>query len=54
MTPVETALLFRDRINQRDPDKLADLMTEDHVFIDSLARTVRGREAMRNILAKSE
>jgi len=54
MTPVETGLLFLDRINQRDPDKLADLMTEDHVFIDSLARTVRDREAMRNILAKSK
>jgi len=47
MTPVETALLFLDRINQHDPDKLAGLMTEDHVFIDSLGRAVRGREAMR-------
>jgi uncharacterized protein (TIGR02246 family) len=47
MTPVETALLFLYRINQRDPDKLAELMTEDHVFIDSLGNQVRGREAMR-------
>ncbi len=47
MTPVETVLLFLDRINQRDPDKLAELMTEDHVFIDSFGRAVRGRETMR-------
>ncbi len=47
MTPVETALLFLDRINQRHPDRLGELMTEDHVFIDSLGNEVRGREAMR-------
>lgn len=48
MNPVETVLAFLEAINERDPDKLAVLMTEDHVFIDSLGRTVRGREAMRN------
>jgi ketosteroid isomerase-like protein len=47
MTPVETVLQFLDRINQRDVDKLAELMTEDHVFIDSLGQAVRGREKMR-------
>jgi len=47
MTPIETVLLFLDRINRRDPDKLAELMTEDHVFIDSLGREMRGRETMR-------
>jgi ketosteroid isomerase-like protein len=47
MTPIETVLLFLDRINQRDPAKLAELMTEDHVFVDSLANKVRGRDAMR-------
>jgi len=47
MTPIETVLLFLDRINRRDPDKLAELMTEDHVFIDSLGRVMRGRETMR-------
>jgi len=46
MTPVDTVLQFMDRINQRDPDKLAELMTEDHVFIDSLKNQVRGRPAM--------
>ena len=47
MTPIETVLLFLDRINQRDPDELAKLMTEDHVFVDSLSNKVRGRDAMR-------
>jgi len=47
MSPVETVLNFINCINQRDADKLAELMTEDHVFIDSLGQTVRGREKMR-------
>ena len=47
MSPVETVLNFINYINQRDADKLAELMTEDHVFIDSLGQTVRGREKMR-------
>src|SRR5271156_2970935 len=47
MSPTETVLQFMDRINQRDADKLAELMTEDHVFFDSLGNSVRGREKMR-------
>jgi uncharacterized protein (TIGR02246 family) len=47
MTPLDTVLLFLDCINQRDPDKVAELMTDDHVFIDSLGQSVRGREKMR-------
>jgi ketosteroid isomerase-like protein len=47
MSSVETVLQFLDRINQRDVDKLAELMAEDHVFIDSLGQSVRGREKMR-------
>src|ERR1700694_5114263 len=47
MSSVETVLHFLDRINQRDVDKLAELMTEDHVFIDSLGQPVQGREKMR-------
>jgi ketosteroid isomerase-like protein len=47
MNPVETVLHFLERINQRDADKLAELMTEDHVFKDSLGQSVRGREKMR-------
>jgi uncharacterized protein (TIGR02246 family) len=47
MSPVETILDFLDRINHGDADALAQLMTEDHVFIDGLGQTVRGRENMR-------
>jgi ketosteroid isomerase-like protein len=47
MNPMETVRDFIDRINQRDADKLAQLMTENHVFIDSLGQAVRGREEMR-------
>ncbi len=48
VTPTETVLQFLERINQRDADKLAELMTQDHVFIDSLGHSVSGREQMRN------
>lgn len=47
MSPVETVLAFLDRINARDPSKLAELMTDDHLFIDSLGQKVQGRDAMR-------
>jgi ketosteroid isomerase-like protein len=47
MSSIETVLDFLDRINKKDADKLAELMTEDHVFIDSLGNAVRGREKMR-------
>jgi uncharacterized protein (TIGR02246 family) len=47
MSPIDTILDFLDRINRRDADRLAELMTEDHVFIDSLGQSVRGREKMR-------
>jgi ketosteroid isomerase-like protein len=47
MTSVEAVLRFLDAINQRDADKLAALMTDDHVFIDSLGQSVAGRESMR-------
>jgi ketosteroid isomerase-like protein len=47
MTPVETVLEFINRINRRDVDGLAELMTEDHLFVDAVGQTVRGRENMR-------
>jgi ketosteroid isomerase-like protein len=45
---VDTVLEFLDRINQRDADKLAEYMTEDHMFIDSLGQSVSGREKARS------
>jgi uncharacterized protein (TIGR02246 family) len=47
MNPIETVLEFLNRINQHDVDQLAELMTEDHVFVDSLGNRVSGREKMR-------
>jgi ketosteroid isomerase-like protein len=45
---VDTVLQFLDRINQHDADKLAEMMTEDHLFIDSLGNSVGGRDNMRS------
>ena len=48
MTPSkEVVVAFMDRINQRDPDQQAEMMTDDHVFVDSLGKTVKVRQAMR-------
>jgi ketosteroid isomerase-like protein len=47
MTPIETVLSFLEAINRHSVDKLADLMTDDHVFTDSLGNSVSGRESMR-------
>ena len=47
MNAIETVLRFIEQINEHDVDELAAMMTEDHVFIDSLGQAVRGREKMR-------
>jgi ketosteroid isomerase-like protein len=47
MNPTDVVLRFLERINQHDADKLAELMTENHVFTDSLGNAVSGRETMR-------
>jgi ketosteroid isomerase-like protein len=47
MTPLDVARTFVDRINARDVDGLAALMTDDHRFVDSLGRVMAGREVMR-------
>jgi ketosteroid isomerase-like protein len=44
---VDVVLEFMKRINQRDPDRLAELMSEDHTFVDSLGGAVCGKERMR-------
>lgn len=48
MHDIETVLEFLDRINPRDVDQLAELMTEGHVFVDSLGNRMRSREKMRD------
>ena len=47
MESIDVVLRFMDCINQRDPEKLAELMSEDHLFTDSLGNSVRGRDKMR-------
>jgi ketosteroid isomerase-like protein len=48
LTPTEVALEFVKRINAHNPDKLAELMAENHVFIDSLGVRFQGRDAIRD------
>lgn len=48
MNPTDIALEFVRRINEHSPDRLADLMTESHTFIDSTGKRFEGREQMRH------
>jgi uncharacterized protein (TIGR02246 family) len=41
------AQAFVRAINRHDTDALAELMSPEHCFIDSLGNTVRGREKMQ-------
>ena len=41
------AHMFVDAINHQNPDRIAELMAEEHVFIDSLGLRVEGKAAMR-------
>ena len=43
----EIVLAFVDAINRKDVDKLCGLMTNDHLFVDSLGTAVNGKGAMR-------
>jgi len=42
-----TALRFNEKINQQDLEGLAELMTEDHIFIDSDGMLTKGKETMK-------
>jgi len=42
-----TALRFNERINQQDPEGLAELMTDDHTFIDSSGNVTKGKNVMK-------
>ena len=46
MTPEEVALSFVKAINAHRVDALYELMTDDHVFVDSDGTEVSGRERM--------
>lgn len=38
---------FVSAINQHDPDKIYDLMSDDHQFIDAQGNSVTGRDKMK-------
>ena len=44
---IAVVLEFMERINAGDAEAICALMTEDHVFVDSLGTRVEGREKMR-------
>ena len=46
MSNKETILAFIDRINAHDVEGLAELMSDDHTFIDAHGNQVRGKEKM--------
>jgi len=43
-----TALRFNEKINQQDLEGLAELMTDDHVFIDNEGNITEGKNAMKD------
>jgi ketosteroid isomerase-like protein len=42
-----TALRFNERINRQDPEGLAELMTDNHTFIDSWGNVTKGKNVMK-------
>jgi uncharacterized protein (TIGR02246 family) len=48
MTPLEVAEAFVAAINAGDADRLADLMTQDHTFIDADGSEHAGRDQMHS------
>lgn len=45
MSPTDVVLRFNSAINARDLEALAQLMTDDHCFIDSAGTRVQGKRA---------
>ena len=46
MNNVEVVEAFMNAINSHDLARLSNLMTENHIFIDSLGNSVKGRDKM--------
>jgi ketosteroid isomerase-like protein len=42
-----TALKFNEKINLQDVEGLAELMTEDHTFIDNSGEITKGKKVMK-------
>jgi ketosteroid isomerase-like protein len=47
MTPTDVVLTFVDAINSGEIERICELMTVDHLFVDSGGAEYRGRETMR-------
>ena len=47
MEPTDVARAFVNAINHQSVDEIAELMTEDHVFTDSMGTAVSGRARMK-------
>jgi uncharacterized protein (TIGR02246 family) len=45
--PVDVVLQFEQRINSRNPAMIADLLTPDSVFVDSLGSRLQGLDKLR-------
>jgi ketosteroid isomerase-like protein len=45
---IEVVLEFMDRIGQHDADKLVELVTDNHIFVDSLGNSIQGRDKIRS------
>lgn len=41
------ALRFNERINEGDSEGLAELMTDDHTFVDNEGNITKGKDAMK-------
>lgn len=48
MTPTEIALAFVDAINSKDLERLAELMTDDHKYIDGDGSEHVGKDRMKD------
>jgi ketosteroid isomerase-like protein len=46
MTASEVAMTFVSAINEHNLERLASIMSEDHLFIDGLDNRIQGRAAM--------
>ena len=44
---MSVALKFNEKINQQDLEGLAELMTDDHAFVDSDGAVTRGKNVMK-------
>jgi ketosteroid isomerase-like protein len=46
------ALKFNEKINEQDLEGLAELMTDDHTFVDSSGDITKGKDVMKEVWRK--